>query len=260
MSKQSFINTVKELDDWYIPTGYNEKYIKEDIKKYNCKTLKEYFTKRKYKYGLSNVDVKTINELTLDDNKTKNPFIIFYELDELSIKKLFYLLSKMENALRCYYKYAEPKKDLKKKNSHGGIKKDIQKIMAHIENTDIEVAEHISSKINLEKVDYDKIPQGYKAYEYLQWMINSLDNIHYTKKQLFQNLLYEMNEILVPKKISRMKIYNSTNLLIKHYFGICDISFTTKQKINNFITIDYQYEGTITLTHSNNNAYKKMFS
>ena len=251
MNKETFFKKLKYIDDFYMPfeNDVHEEYFKAKMKEYGYSTYKEVY-ENKSKYMLTNVQIKEIKKLLLSDNKDINPFLLLYDLDKSKILKLYELLAKMHNGLDKYDKYTEAKKEVTQKNSHGNIENKIKDIMDLIYDTDFDVRNYIDSK------DIKRKPDGYLAIEYLNEIRQSLGNKHYTLRQLFQNLLYEMNILLKNhqinnKLISKNQIFNTVNVLIKNYFHK-DVKFTTKTQLDKFTTTIYQYRGEIKLTHGTN--------
>ena len=245
MSKENFINVFKQVDDSYIPKEYEETvefcYAKEfELNKY--KSMKDFFIKENKPYCLSNVDIQTINELCTHQQDVEkemiNPFEPFYKLDDNVSKSLFHILVKTHRAIDYYEKYSENTRELKSKNTHGNISKKINDVIEYIYDTDEEA-----------KLDEPK-NNGSQAIQYLKYLVQSLDNNHYTLRQAFQDLLYELHNLLSNKDISKSKIITIVNSLIKHYFGK-DIIFTVSTKVENFTTINYRYHSMvgIDLTH-----------
>ncbi|MDD5548200.1 MAG: hypothetical protein PHI79_01245 [Sulfurovaceae bacterium] len=246
MGREDFLKKIKEIDDDYIP----------------CESVRETFMEAKTQMTakewlllhwdtlLSNVDIIAIERSTLSNVKFINPFIDFYDLDSQCLKDIFYLLAKTHKALKYYNEYSSPNRDLKARNTSKNITKKINKIIELIMDTDIEVNDYIQRIEYGEQIDHNFIPKGYKTVEYLAYFKDTLENKHYTERQLFENLLFEMYHLL-KDDFSKEQILRAVNLLIKKYFSR-DISFTRKINLDNFVQIKYIYEtmAGIDLTHS----------
>ena len=120
----------------------------------------------------------------------------------------------------------------------------------------------------IEIVKIDKNLDDNKASEneiikYLEYLSNTLQNNHYTERQLYENFLFQMISFLKTKsykdKYSKIRPYTKdkiiqiVNNLIKGYFSKDKIKFSNKINTENFIHKHYIYENMagIHLTHSN---------
>ena len=247
---------------------------KEEMIKGNYSTMREFLLTQNPVYLRYEVDISTINRIT--NNNKINPFLKLYSLDINTLEDIYILLSKTHNAIDYYDRYSSKNRKLKEENktTKGNNTKTnkINDVIKMILETDIEVEEYIN-KINLgEKIINEDKPYGYKTLVYLEGLVKSLDNLHFTKLQLYQNLLYELYFILKDKfyidertnkeiKYSKNTIFDIADKLIKYYFCENDTQiienekekiFSTSINFDKYITKEYIYEtmAGITLTHS----------
>jgi len=257
--RDKFIKKIAHIDDFYYANcDVYRTYADNKIRNNEFSTYKECFKTSKKGYPLSHINIRKIKEITLKNDLKTNPFIIFYEVDNDVLKKLFDSLATTHKALNYYYAYAEKMRDLKMKDTHKNISRKIQDVIDFIRETDIDVEESIQHIIsNGKQREGDSKKAGNITFEYLHNLKGSLSNSHYTKRQLYQNFLFEVSNILEGKtyknkKISKAKIINIVNSIIAEYFDDED-RFTVKTDISKFKTQKYIYETMegITLTHGN---------
>jgi len=234
--KNFFLSVLQKCELNYIP------YQLQNVPK-----IKDYMRQEDFKRQYQpKVEIAKIKNLCVSSDNSINPFITFYSLDEECIKDLYYLLNKTQQAINYYNNYSEQYRELMAKNTHNNSKSEkIIEVMRIVKELDKDAREYYdknsSEQLEVQNNWNIKHSKAITTIEYLSSIVNSLDNNHYTQKQLFQNLLYEINLLLQDKKISKNKIYTITNLLIKEYFA-SDIQFTTKTNINKFKHYNYQYE------------------
>jgi hypothetical protein len=249
MNRDNFIKEMNKMYDdciihsWHKGNRLYELCQKQMIEE-NYKNMREFIkAKEYYPFIEYEINIKKISELT--NNQAINPFLNLYSLDINTLEEIYILLSKTHKAINYYDRYASKQRELKEENKiTKGQKPKTNKINEVIEliyKTDIEVEEYINNIIDSgEKVEYK--PNGYKVIEYLQGMVGSLNNIHYTKIQLYQNLLHEMYFILKDKSyidirtnkdklFSKNLIFDIVDKLIKHYFCETEPQITEKEKI-----------------------------
>ena len=244
-NRDEFIKKIIQMNDFYYANKDDYKFLADKrIKSGKFTTYREYFETLEHDYPISYVEINRIKQITLRNNLKDNPFIVFYEIDEGILQKIFDLLAKTHRALNYYYAHAEKMRDLKARDTHKNISRKIQDVIDYVRETDEDVKEENSKKNN-----------GTITVEYLYGLKNSLLNNHYTKRQLYQNFLFEMHNILKDKshnskKITKAKIYSIVNSIIIRYFDD-EESFTLKTNINKFTSQKYIYETMegITLRH-----------
>lgn len=279
ISQNNFYNKLVEIDDnfmYYENNKFRKMHIKF-MKKEEHNTLKEYYTQNDYDMYLSNVNLKMIKQLLDYNNDETNPFKEMYELDTFTMELIFFTLSKTHKALIYYDKYVEKFRNIKGQNkqSKGSNPKSnaINQVIKLIRESDISLQDYEEKLEAGIQVDYYSIPQSFNTVEYLKGLLVGLENHHYTKIQLYQNLLYDINFILKDKmykntttnnehKFSKLLILSIVDKLIKYYFcenGDSLISDYDDKKLifknpnfDKYITLNYQYEtkAGITLTHS----------
>lgn len=234
MSREAFLATFKNLDDYYAQDDFFKNACEHEMKEKNYKTYKE-VCEKEYPNGLSNLNIKLINHLSLSNNTELNPFLVFYDLEDNEIKEFFYILAKTHKALRYYECYSSDMRHLKKRNTHKNITNKINDVIEYINDTDMEVKNY-NAKIKT------VMPKGIEVKKYLESMIILLENNHYTEQQLFQNFLYQIH-ILLKKNTTmpRKKIFNTVNLIIEKYFSK-DITFKERTKIESYVSHHYGYE------------------
>jgi len=232
-SRVEFIKLFKFFDDYYFE---HKEVIEVFMKKGNFKTFKECAEHHNSSIvPLSNVNIGSIEQITLSNNLSMNPFQLIYPLKKEVLLGVFYQIAHTHKALSYYNKYSEPYRDLKdSKYKQTNINK--------INNT-IELLKNIDSCSK----------EHTKAIQYLENIIGSLDNKHYTKRQVYQDFLHGVNERLVKiDGFTKTNIFKFVNGVIKNYFNEEDISFSIKTNIQNFNSHHYIYEnqGGIVLYHS----------
>lgn len=283
MNRDIFINKIEKMYNDCIQSVsekgrykcFLEIYQKEMIEE-GCKTIRELGEIKKEYISLFeyDIDIKKINEIT--NNNKINPFLKLYSLDTDILEDIYILLSKTHRAIDYYNKYSSKSRKLKEENktSKGKNPKEnkILDVMDIIYEHDIRVEECVNKLKAGEKIEDKYKPDGYKALRYLNGLLITLKNIHYTKIQLYQNLLYEMyfllkdkyyinNETNKENKFSKNLIFDIVDKLIKYYFCESDSQiienekdriFTTSINFDKYIEKNYIYEtmAGITLTHS----------
>lgn len=273
--QQIFFDKVKEFDDNFISIEKLRNVIVDEMNEKGFKTLKEILiSSTEYAIYSSKIDLNKIYSL-LNQNSTKiNPFNVFYLLDEEVIHKVMNIIVKTHKAIDYYNKYASKHRELKEENkiSKKSSPK-VNQILGTIDmifKIDIDVKDYLEKLRKEEKVEYQFIPQGWKVIEYLFNLEGSLHNSHFTKIQLYQNLLYELYFILKDEHYTDIKtnkhkifsknlIFDIVDKLIKYYFCENDTQIIEKHKIfstsinfDTYIEKKYIYETNagITLTHS----------
>jgi len=251
MNKQNFLSELVNIDNFYAPKGLGSD-VKLLMEKYGYKTYKEYYMNKLPSF-VTHVNITKIKQVTSHYEIEKNPFLYLYEMDKKQIFSLYELLTKTHNGLTKYEQNSEPKKEIVRNNIKGNITNKLNDLIEMIRDTDQYVKEYTQKCID--GVDMKKIskPDGIITINYLHALKASLENKHYTKRQLFQNFLYELYNLLKNynfngTRISKNKIFKTVNSFIINYFDE-DINFTIKTDLTKFKTTTYRYHGEIELTH-----------
>lgn len=282
MDRDIFVNKIEKMYNDCIQNVSEKgrykiflKMYQEEMIEKNFKTIRELGEIEKYALLFEyDIDIKKIKQIT--NNNKINPFLKLYSLDTDILEDIYILLSKTHRAIDYYNKYSSRNRKLKEENKISkGTKakeKKIIDVMDIIYKQNIKIEEYIDKLEAGEKIEDNNIPYGYKVIEYLNGLLKTLNNIHYSKIQLYQNLLYEMYFLLKDKyyidsetnkkKIfTRNLIFDIVDKLIKYYFCENDTQiikdeeakiFTTSINFDKYIEKNYIYEtmAGITLTHS----------
>lgn len=224
-NREAFLKTLEYFNENYnVVTGAGK-----NIKWY--KSVDEYYKGRTFEdipYGkvYSHVNIEKVKRATInhDDNCFK-PFYTkeaklkeFKEYNGRWLYVLFEVLSDTEIGLLYVDDYAEEYRDRKKQNRNQALRNKIDDILDYAESVHLQEAT-IKELIGLQ---------------------NSLENKHLTKVKVFKNLLYWVGALLNDGKNSLI-VANTTNAIIKDYFGIDDIHFKRDAKIENYTEITYTY-------------------
>lgn len=254
MSRDIFIKKISYFNEEQDAINKNQ-YMKEDaeeqMKAYQYKSKKQYVEKQDLpRCWINLIDVERLKNITL---KKDNPFIYFYELNDDKLNQLFEIINKTELGIYYFDRYVEPTKDyikMNNKNENSRVNK-LEETIKIIYEFDSEVKKYFKND-----TDTQQEPKGLLSIRYLDGLIQSFKNEHYTIRQLFSNLLYEIHNLLIDekykdKKISEQKKIDIINEIIKLYFDK-DITFTKATNINLFKTKKYFYETMqpIILTHN----------
>jgi len=175
----------------------------------------------------SRIDPKEIREITM---KYENPFTPLYHLDKGRMNVLFMVLSDTWLFLDLYEKYVDGHREGKVKNRNDAMTKKLGEVKEYFESIG-------TNQTTIDDIEYAK---------------KSLDNRHFTKRQIFENLLYYIAIVLNRKK-NTQHVAKVTNELIEKYFGVNDIKFSKETKVENFKEFKYYYGNLIapyTLYHS----------
>lgn len=202
MSRENFINKLKAFNDSKIDK--DESKLSEEQKEH----LTPLFLK---------LDVKRISQITLNNN---NCFKCFYNLDDDRLFYFFEVLTNTEKGLWAYNQEIENIKGVQReRNRNNALIKSIDKILCHAKDMGLHF-----SKWTLED---------------LEGMKQSLQNAHFTKRQLFQSLLFNVCLIMGSDK-NTQKVSDVTNNIIKNYFDD-DTSFTRDTDVTKFTGRSYNY-------------------
>lgn len=191
-----------------------------------------------------NLNIKKLEQALVSD---KNYLDFLYAFSESEQKEFLLILSHTALGKNYYEKYCEKWRDLKLNKMH-------------------KAQNNLFGKV-IEIVKIDKNLDDNKASEneiikYLEYLSNTLQNNHYTERQLYENFLFQMISFLKTKsykdKYSKIRPYTKdkiiqiVNNLIKGYFSKDKIKFSNKINTENFIHKHYIYENMagIHLTHS----------
>ena len=278
MNRDIFIREIMKMYDDFIHYPYTDgihKYIQKKMLEddsENARTLarQEAFDKE---FIDCEVNISKIKEIT--NIKQINPFLNLYTVDTDTLKNIYILLSKTHKGIYYYDTYSSKYRDLKEinKKTKGNNPKTnkIKEVMKIILDTDMKAKEYYDLvPFDDEKTSKPDSPKGYKTLEYLHYLIKTLENKHYTKIQLYQNLLYELYFILKDqfyidetnkkKPFTKTMIFVIVDKLVRYYFCETDteiikedkLIFSTSINFDKYITLKYNYENArgITLTYS----------
>ncbi len=222
MNRDKFLKALQYFDDNYRKvmgrTGDNHKwaYAKND----------------KYLQLHNRVDVNYVRQITVNNNNCFEPF---YALDNYLLFALFEVLTTTELALTYYEDFASKFRDKKQQNRNNALINKMQSI--------VDYAKEVGEEDDAETLE--------RIFERLG---GALNNKHYTVRQVFQNLLFQVSCILPNAKAgaNSYRTANITNALIKDYFGNDDISFSRNEDITKYMSTTYHYGDSagVTLTHS----------
>lgn len=192
-----------------------------------------------------NLNIKKLEHALVND---KNYLDFLYAFSEGEQIEFLLILSHTELGRIYYEKYCEKWRDLKLNKMHKAQNNLFRKV--------IEIVK-IDKNLDDNKASENEI------IKYLEYLSNTLQNNHYTERQLYENFLFRMISFLKTKSYkdkyskirpySKDKIIQIVNNLIKGYFANEYIKFSNKINIENFIQKHYIYENMsgIHLTHSN---------
>ena len=224
-NREAFLKALEYFNENYnVVTGAGKDidFSKREDELYRGRTF-EYAPYGKF---YSHVDIEKVKSATMkhDDNCFK-PFYTkeaklkeFKEYNGRWLYVLFEVLSDTEIGLLYVKDYAEEYRDRKKQNRNQALQNKIDDILDYAESVQTQEAT-IKGLIGLR---------------------NSIENEHLTKVKVFKNLLYWVGALLNDGKNSLI-VANTTNAIIKDYFGIDDIHFTRDAKIENYTEITYTY-------------------
>lgn len=163
------------------------------------------------------LDFSKISQITLSSD---NCFKAFYGLDDERLFYFFEVLTNIDKGLRVFNQEIENIKGVQReRNRNNALIKSIGKILSHAEDMGL----HFSKW----------------TIEDLEGMKQSLQNTHFTKRQLFQSLLFNVCLIMGSDK-NTQKVSDVTNSIIENYFGD-DTSFTKDTDVTRFTGRSYNY-------------------
>lgn len=227
MSRETFLNTLQHFDENYnvITKGDND-FAKRLDGKYDLEKVK-------YNQFRSHIDIARVRQLALtvdDSGKYNSCFARFYDLDDDLLFSFFGQLSNTELGLLYIDDFADNYRDNQTRNRNKVLQKKIDSVLEYAE----------------------AVGTCETTIEDIKFLRNSLDNQHLTKHKLFENLLFCVSILFNANAKNSYIVANTTNAIIKDYFGIEDITFSRYAKIENYIGITYTYYDAkgITLHHA----------
>lgn len=165
----------------------------------------------------NHIDISRVKQITLLSSD-KNCFEPFYNLQEEMLMFFFETLSEVELCLKMHDDFVDKYRDVRESNRNQSKQKKIQEVIDMME----------SDPTYSEKTIID-----------LQHLHRSLNNNHFTKRQIFQHLLFFVafttNNLRQGRSVTK-----TTNQLIKYYFGE-DITFTRAENIKKYTPRSYIY-------------------
>lgn len=223
MSRERFLELLQIFNDNYNVVTGGDDNVERDEK---LDEMINEFKKTPFCQLYSHIDVTRVRHITLSED---NCFIPFYNIEENDLLTIFFKeLSKVELGLVYFEDFSKEYRDQKTKNRNNALQNKIDDVLEY------------AKSVNVEKTTLDDLKN----------LSRSLDNSHFTKRQLFEHLLYVVAHLLNNGKQNR-KVANATNSLINMYFGE-DITFSRETNISNFKSFTYYYFDAkgITLYHS----------
>lgn len=222
MSRENFIKKLKYFNEnYYLITKKNSKYDEHESW-LNKEEIESFFPM------YHKLNVSKISQITLEDN---NCFAEFYNLDDEMLYYFFEVLTNTEKALMIFYQQVDSVKNMQEtKNRNDALIAKVDDILNYADETN----SHFSKA----------------TIEDLEGIKQSLKNSHFTKRQLFESLLFHIT-IFLDKDKNTKKTSDVTNSIIKNYFDVDDISFTKDTNIRLFRgrTYNYTYLTNLTLHH-----------
>ena len=277
MNRDIFIKKIIEIDNSCIQYAFtnNQRYIQKEMDERNLDNIKELVILDEWDkvFPGREINISKIKEIT--NNKRINPFLNLYNINIDTLKQIYLLLSKTHHGIYYYDTYSSIYRDLKEvnKKTKGNNPKTnkIKEVMQIILDSDVKTKEYYDLvPYDDEETDKSDSPKGYKTLEYLNYLVKTLENKHFTKIQLYQNLLYELYYILKDhfytdetnkkRPFSRKMIFSIVDKLIRYYF--CETNteiikedkliFSTSIDFDKYTTMKYIYDylSGLTLTHS----------
>ncbi len=213
MSREKFLKALQHFDDNYNGIVYNDKELDElyrTNKKFNNDERS-----RSHSQHHSRIDIVKVRQITQIND---NCFTPFYSLKDDQLYYFFGQLSNIHLGLIYLDDFCDNYRDLKMQNRNKSKQKKIDEVM-----------EMLSADSN----NYETTIKD------LNCLQNSLDNDHFTERQLFQHLLFWVSLMLNNLKQNR-KVSDVTNDMIKDYFSQ-DVTFSRETKIDNFEPFTYYY-------------------
>lgn len=221
----NFNTLLRKIDYIDIDRRIREKELIQEEKNWDCM--------------FHNIDIKLIKDLTLNN---RNVFSFLYGLDKEIQYEFLRILSRTGLAIVFFEKYSERYQTLTTTDKKS------------IPNKLIGVINYIKAKNFLNEADK-------KMIEYLEGELQTIKNKHFTLKQLFQNLLYRVDELICKieskekKNNPSSKSISIVNNLIRNYFDYEKdkiTNFTIKTDFRNFKKYSYywQTEEPLILYHS----------
>ncbi len=209
MSKQRFLKILEEFNE-----NFYFDFTKVEVERLTKKMKEHYHPK------FCRLDIKRIKQITLNN---ANCFEELYKFDDELLFYLFEIMLQIEQGLIIYEDtIIDYKREIKIKARNNALQKKIDAIIQHAESVNFGM-----NKITLKD---------------LSDMKTSLDNYHFTERQLFQSLLYSVTMIHSSGK-NNTKASNITNKIIRDYYGIeqDNIHFTKSTNTNLFKLRTYTY-------------------
>lgn len=212
MNRTHFIRQLKDFNENYYRITENDSSYDEFENRLSEEEKKHFFPL------YHKLDISKISQITLSKN---NCFEEFYNLDDEMLFYFFEVLTNTDKALEIFDRQVNTVKDAQKtKNRNNALISKVNDISYYAEATE---TRFLDSTIND-----------------LEMMKQSLQNNHFSKRNLFESLLFHM-VIILDRKKNTQKTSDVTNSIIKNYFDIDDISFTKDTDIKQFTSRTYNY-------------------
>jgi hypothetical protein len=221
-NRDNFVKKLKYFNENYFLITEN-KGSSDNFESRLSKEEIEYFSPLYHKLNISK-----ILQITLEDN---NCFKDFYELDDEMLFYFFEVLTKIDKALMIFYQQVYSVKNMQEtKNRNDALIAKVDDVLKYADET--------NSRFSQATLDD------------LEGLKQSLKNSHFTKRQLFESLLFHIT-IFLNKDKNTKRTSDIANSIIEKYFDVDDISFSKDTNIQLFKgrTYNYGYLKNLTLHH-----------